>query len=45
MNIPAELQERPQWVVWKYGRPDNTGKLTKLPYDPKNDHMAKYCLT
>jgi putative DNA primase/helicase len=28
--IPAELRERPQWVVWRSEKRD--GKLTKVPY-------------
>ncbi len=30
LRIPAELQERRQWVVWKYGLRD--GAWTKIPY-------------
>ena len=29
-TIPAELRDRPQWVVWR--REDHAGKLTKVPY-------------
>jgi putative DNA primase/helicase len=31
-NIPEELRQRPQWVVWKRERRD--GKETKVPYIP-----------
>jgi putative DNA primase/helicase len=31
--IPAELRERPQWVVWRYEERD--GKRTKVPYRPQ----------
>jgi hypothetical protein len=30
MNVPAELRERRQWVVWRRERRD--GKATKVPY-------------
>jgi putative DNA primase/helicase len=33
-NIPAELKERDQWVVWKFELRD--GKWTKVPYQPLN---------
>src|SRR5829696_9522357 len=29
-NIPEELRQRPQWLVWKLEERD--GKLTKVPY-------------
>jgi putative DNA primase/helicase len=29
-NIPKELTERPQWVLWRYE--ERAGKLTKIPY-------------
>jgi putative DNA primase/helicase len=29
-NIPEQLTERPQWVLWRYEERD--GKLTKVPY-------------
>jgi putative DNA primase/helicase len=31
-NIPEELRQRPQWVVWKLEQRD--GKETKVPYIP-----------
>lgn len=37
--IPAELRERPQWVVWRY-MPDGK-KWTKVPYDPQTGKPAK----
>ncbi|BAS29383.1 hypothetical protein LIP_3572 [Limnochorda pilosa] len=30
-GIPQELQERPQWVLWRYGLIES-GKWTKVPY-------------
>ncbi len=36
-NIPRELQELPQWVVYKVEK-NNDGKPTKIPYDAKNPH-------
>ncbi len=33
-NALEELQELPQWVVWRYGeKPRKDGKLDKVPYD------------
>jgi putative DNA primase/helicase len=29
-NIPEELKQRPQWVLWRYEERDE--KLTKIPY-------------
>ncbi|RKL62327.1 hypothetical protein DXT63_11900 [Thermoanaerobacteraceae bacterium SP2] len=38
-NIPDELKQLPQWVVWRYGfRQD--GKPTKVPYNPKTGAAA-----
>jgi hypothetical protein len=31
-NIPAELLERDQWVVWRYENPGGGERLTKVPY-------------
>ncbi len=31
-NIPQELKDRPQWVLWGYRR--RKGKWTKIPYQP-----------
>jgi len=39
-NIPQELEERPQWIVWRFedhGKP----KPDKVPYNPKNRWKAK----
>lgn len=34
MNAAQELQQLPQWVVWRYGKqPRKGGKLDKVPYD------------
>jgi hypothetical protein len=32
-NIPPELKERRQWLVWRY-ETSETGKQTKVPYNP-----------
>jgi putative DNA primase/helicase len=32
-NIPQELKDRPQWVVWRYEDKPN-GQATKVPYSP-----------
>jgi hypothetical protein len=37
-NIPAELKDRPQWVIWQLAQRD--GKATKLPYNPKTGELA-----
>ena len=31
-NIPQELKDRPQWVVWKYGKRKANGKRAKVPF-------------
>lgn len=31
-----ELQALPQWVCWRYGKPDKNGKLTKVPFIANN---------
>jgi primase-polymerase (primpol)-like protein len=33
-NIPQELKDRAQWVVWRLE--EREGKLTKIPYNPAN---------
>lgn len=35
LNIPEELRQVPQWVVWKYENAQ-AGKPTKVPYSPNN---------
>jgi putative DNA primase/helicase len=37
-NIPEELTERPQWVLWRLEMRD--GKPTKVPYTPGEDTLA-----
>ncbi len=37
-NIPADLKERPQWVVWKLER--RHGRLTKVPYSAATGRNA-----
>jgi hypothetical protein len=39
-SIPAVLQSRPQWVVWKYVQREGDPKPTKLPIDAKNGRNA-----
>lgn len=36
--IPAELRERPQWVIWR--RAERDGKTTKVPYRCDGSGMA-----
>lgn len=38
-QIPAELQARPQWVVWAWAL-DKNGKWTKIPHNPKSGAKA-----
>lgn len=40
-NIPAELQARPQWVVWRYKRKGK--KWTKVPYTADASVPAVAC--
>jgi len=41
-NMPAELKDFPQWVVWRYQAADKPGgKLRKPPYDPKTGRAAR----
>ncbi len=37
-NIPTEMKEYSNWVVWKYEQKD--GRQTKIPYDPKGTRRA-----
>jgi hypothetical protein len=39
-NIPAELKEYPQWVVWKLEHREGAEKPTKIPYTPSNGRHA-----
>lgn len=40
-NIPIELRDIPQWVVWRFE--DGGGKKpTKVPYDPKTGEHASH---
>jgi putative DNA primase/helicase len=34
LRIPAELRERPQWVVWREELPEGRDDSTKVPYQP-----------
>ncbi len=38
--VPAELRERPQWVVWRYEQRPGEEKPTKMPYDPRTGRPA-----
>lgn len=38
LNIPGELRDYEQWIVWKYEKVND--KLTKVPYDPKTGYLA-----
>lgn len=38
-NIPSELQQLNQWVIWKY-EDVKAKKPTKVPYNVKNGHLA-----
>lgn len=38
---PDELRGLPNWVTWKYERPDANGKLSKMPYTPGTQCWAK----
>jgi hypothetical protein len=39
LNIPAELRDRPQWVVWR-AEPKNDGRITKVPYAARTGRKA-----
>ena len=39
-NIPEQLKAVNQWVAWK-AVPGKNSKTDKIPYNPKNGHMAK----
>jgi hypothetical protein len=42
-RVPGELQEYPQWLVWKaekIAKRDGTVKVTKIPYNPKTGTKA-----
>src|SRR2546422_1067693 len=39
-QIPAELKERPRWVVWRYGDPRNGGKPPKVPFNVRTGKAA-----
>lgn len=38
-NIPAELKERPAWVLWRY-EPSDKGKWTKVPYQANGEKAS-----
>lgn len=37
--IPTEMRQYRQWVCWRY-EDRNSPKPTKVPYDPRNGHLA-----
>jgi putative DNA primase/helicase len=37
-NIPEELTERPQWVLWRYE--ERAGKFTKIPYTDRGQRAS-----
>lgn len=39
-NIPEELKQLNQWVVWKYIKVENSDKPTKPPYNAKTGNKA-----
>lgn len=39
-NIPTELKNRPQWVVWRYEARNGEQKPTKVPYAPRTGRRA-----
>ena len=38
--IPKELQERKQWICWKYEKRPGKTKMTKVPYNPVTGFRA-----
>lgn len=38
--IPKELQERKQWICWKYEEKPGRAKPTKVPYNPISGYRA-----
>ncbi len=38
-KVPQELRDRTQWVVWRAAQ--RSGRLTKIPYDPRSGRMAR----
>jgi len=40
LAFPAELAERPQWVVWKAEKRPGDPKLAKVPYDARTGRKA-----
>src|SRR5882672_7649664 len=38
-NIPAELKETHQWVLWRFERKED-GEFTKIPIDPRTGKKA-----
>lgn len=39
-NIPQELKERAQWVVWREQPHPQTGAITKPPFNPHTGNLA-----
>ena len=40
-NLPAELRERPQWVVWRYIWQDERDDWAKIPHNAKSGRYAE----
>jgi len=40
-DIPLELRQLNQWVVWRYEEREKSAKPTKVPYDAKTGRLAK----
>ena len=40
-NIPVILQQRAQWVVWRYETRAGQNKPTKVPYNAQTGRLAK----
>src|SRR5262245_2419358 len=39
-RIPAELRARPQWVTWRRESPPGSGRVMKMPVNPKTGQHA-----
>lgn len=38
LNIPIELRELPRWIVWRKVFGPETGKIQKIPFQPRDPH-------
>ena len=41
-NIPSELKQLNQWVVWKSFKVKEDGKFDKVPVDPKAGYRINW---